>query len=111
MSFTEDWILLRGEYTFKGDKSSKLFLLPSEKGSSLKGKNMLTPFRREKNSFLTELEQILSFYVDLGNWGCRKANQMSQKLSLLYKMAEKSTKCIYSPYLHAWQKKNQQMTC
>ena len=39
-------------------KLSKLFLLPSLKGSALKGKNLL-PFG--EYSFLLEWEQILSF--------------------------------------------------
>ena len=43
--------VMRNWYIFKGDNSLKFVLLPSEKGSTLKGKNLLP---RGANSFLLE---------------------------------------------------------
>ena len=58
-------------YIFKGDQSDKWILLPSEKGPTLKGKNLL-PIGA--NSFLLEEIPFRSELV------CRNANRKSQKL-------------------------------
>ena len=64
-------------YTFKGDKSVKIVLLPCVMGSALKEKNLL-PW-----------EQILSFKsrpLSEGGW-CKGRQTWSHKSSLLSKMA------------------------
>ena len=66
-------ILFRVMYTVSGSNSAKI-VLPFEKGSTLKGKNLLP---RGANSFLLKLTPFQKTLM------CRKANRKSQKLSPL----------------------------
>ena len=67
---------------FKEDSSVKIVLLPSEKGSTLKGKN-LCPWEQRESKFFT-------FGVDpvSENLRCRKVNSKSQKLFSFVEIAE-----------------------
>ena len=72
--YTHLCILMRKGYFFRGSNSSNIVFAPSEKGSTLKGKNLLPSANRSFNSRVTPFQKGISV---------RKANRKIQKFSLL----------------------------